>query len=75
MSDIINIKKHKNEKINKLVLQDLANSVNIINNSLSDLFKYRQYIPVMECISSLQNSKTLLEIHINKIKRQNKKTE
>lgn len=75
MTEVINIKKHKNEKINKLILKDLADSVSIINGSLTELFKYRQYIPVMECISSLQNSKTLLEIHINKIKRQSKKPE
>lgn len=63
------LKKHKDDKLNKKIVEDLENSVKIMNLSLQGLSHFSKYRPVMEAISTLQSSKTLLEIHLNKYKR------
>ncbi len=59
----------KTTKKSKKIVEDLTQAVHIMNLTLQGLSFYSKYIPVMEAISTLQTSKTLLEIHLNKHKK------
>jgi heme-binding NEAT domain protein len=59
----------KTTKKSKKIVEDLTQVVHIMNLTLQGLSYYSKYIPVMESISVLQTSKTLLEIHLNKHKK------
>lgn len=65
----VNIKDYKDLKKAKLVYKDLLDVKQRLTTSITDLAPYRKYIPVMESISTLQNSLTLIDIHLGKFKR------
>ena len=68
-NNIISLKETKDVKKAKILVQDLDKIIHIMNLSIQSLSYYKKYIPVMETISSLQNNKTLIEIHNNKLKK------
>lgn len=66
---MINISDYKNLKKVKIISQDLQEINKRLTICIESLKDYKKYIPVMESISTLHNSRTILEIHINKYKR------
>ncbi len=72
---MINITDFKNKKKLRIVAKDLIECQKRISTSIELLKGYSKYIPVMESLSTLHNSKTLIEIHLNKYKRTLEKIE
>lgn len=66
---MIDFNDFKNNKKNKIIMRDLMEIQKRLTTSISSLNDFKQYIPVMESISILHNSRTLIEININKYKR------
>jgi hypothetical protein len=64
-----NLDDFKTKKRSQKIVEDLTQCIHIMNLTLQGLSYYSKYIPVMESISVLQTSKTLLEIHLNKHKK------
>lgn len=63
------IRDFKNLKKLKIMHNDLQAIHTILTTSLDALAPYKKYYPVMESLSILHNSRTLIEIHIHKYKR------
>lgn len=72
---MINIIDFKNKKKLKIVAKDLVECQKRLSASIELLKSYSKYIPVMESLSVLHNSKTLIEIHLSKYKRTLEKVE
>lgn len=70
----VNLKDYKDLKKAKLVYKDLLEVKQRLTTSITALTPYGKYIPVMDSISVLHNSLTLVEIHIGKFKRLVEKT-
>lgn len=66
---ITNLTDFKNLKKIKKVYNDLLEVQKELTNSIERLKKHIKYIPVNESLSVLHNSRTIVEIHINKFKR------
>jgi len=66
---MINIADFKNKKKLQIVAKDLAECQKRLSASIELLKDYGKYIPVMESLSTLHNSRTLIEIHLNKYRR------
>lgn len=66
---IKSLKDYKDLKKIKLVHNDLIDIREQLTTSITKLEKFKHYIPVMEAISALHNSRTLIEIHLNKYNR------
>lgn len=64
-----NLNDYKNLKKVKLVYQQLQEARDILTTSIESLKKYQKYNMIGESLSVLHNSRTLIEIHINKFKR------
>lgn len=64
-----NLVDYKNLKKLKIVNQDLEEINKRLTTCIETLKDYKKYIPVMESISILHNSRTIIEININKYKR------
>jgi len=64
-----NLNDYKNLKKVKLVYQQLQEARDILTASIESLKKYQKYNMIGESLSVLHNSRTLIEIHINKFKR------
>lgn len=67
-NEVINLKDVKNIKKAKLLIEKLDKAVHIMNLSIQSLSYFKTLTPVMEAMSSLQNNKTLLEVHNGKLK-------
>lgn len=67
---MINIEDYKNLKKLELVYKDLIEVQKRLSASLDLLQDYKKYIQVMESISVLHNSRTIIEININKFKKE-----
>lgn len=72
MTDIVNLKLHKDKKKYKKVLEDIDSMLRIFMLSQQSLSFFKHYIPAQEIISILETNKTLLEL---KRKRYNKELE
>lgn len=71
MSDeIIDINKYRK---NEEVLKDIETCVKMIDFARSSFKGYTKYLPIAEIVSVLETNKTILEIHLNKIKRNENK--
>ena len=70
---MINLEDYKNIKKLELVHKDLISLKDRLTSSIELLKDYNKYIPAMESISVLHNSRTIVEININKIGRAIKK--
>ena len=66
---MINLNDYKNLKKLQLMQKEILEINKIITDFIEKLKNYKRYIPVNESISALHNSRTILEIHLNKIKR------
>jgi hypothetical protein len=66
---MINLNEYKDLKRMKLIYEDLVKIQAGLTTSLEVLKPYGKYVPVMESLSILHNSRTLIEININKYKR------
>lgn len=64
------LSQYKKDKKLKLIYQELMAANSIINDSITKLTRYNKYIPVNESISMLTNSRTLIEIHLHKYKKE-----
>lgn len=64
-----NLSDFKNLKKLKLMASDLEKAHKLLTTSIESLKDYKKYVPVMESISILHNSRTIIEIHLNKYKR------
>lgn len=69
-----NLQDYKNIKKLELVYVDLLEIQKRLTSCMELLKPYSKYIQVMESISVLHNSRTLIEININKYKRTLEKT-
>lgn len=56
---------HKYQRSIKLT-KDINTILIKLNNALSSLEEYKHYNPVKDIIRSMENNKTILEIHLNK---------
>jgi hypothetical protein len=65
----MNLIDFKNLKKLKIVANDLEKARQLLIASIELLKDYRKYVPVMESISTLHNSRTIIEIHLNHYKR------
>lgn len=72
---MINITDFKNKKKLQIVAKDLAECKKRLSTSIELLKDYSKYIPVMESLSTLHNSRTLIEIHLNKYRKAVEKVE
>lgn len=66
---MINLNDYKNIKKLELVHKELTELKVILTNNIESLKDYTKYIPIMESVSILHNSRTLIEINIDKFKR------
>jgi 5-bromo-4-chloroindolyl phosphate hydrolysis protein len=66
---MINLQDYKDLKKLELINRDLLIIKDKLTDSIESLKNYAKYIPVMESISVLHNSRTIIEININKYKR------
>lgn len=66
--NIYKLKKEEQKKI-RIVEKDLSIVIKNLSRYINELAPFGMFVPVQECISVLQNSKTLLEIHHNNCKR------
>lgn len=69
-----NLNDYKNLKKLELVYTDLVSIKNHLTSCIEILKPYSKYIQVMESISVLHNSRTIIEINIDKYKRTLEKT-
>jgi len=65
---MIDLDEYKNKKKLKDIVKDLEDCKIKLTGSLNLLEVHKKYIPIMESISVLHNSRTLIEIHLNKYK-------
>ena len=63
---INNITQYKQSKI---ITKDLENVLSIIKQTIKQLNDYKKYYGVQESLTSLDDCKTILTIHLNKHKR------
>jgi hypothetical protein len=70
MTKLFDLKQHKSKKKAEHITADLERIVKIMDLSIQGLTPFARYIQVMETLSCLTNNKTLVEIHLNKYKRQ-----
>lgn len=66
---MINIKEYKDLKKAKIVYKDLMELNSLLTTFVERLQPYKKYIPVMESLSALSNSKSMVQINIEKFKR------
>lgn len=64
-----NLEDYKNIKKLEIVYKDLLSIRDRLTSSMESLKDFKNYIQVMECISVLHNSRTIIEININKYKK------
>lgn len=64
--NLIDLNKHR--KTEQLV-KDLETCIKMIDFNRNSFKGYTKYTPVAEIVSVLETNKTILEIHLNKIKR------
>lgn len=65
---IKDLNEYKDLKKCKLIYDDLMKIQAKLTTSIEELKPYAHYIPVMEAISIIHNSRTLIEIKISKYK-------
>lgn len=66
---MIDLNDFKNKKKLAIVQNDLIEANKRLATSIELLKEYSKYIPIMESLSVLHNSRTILEIHLDKYKR------
>lgn len=64
-----NLSDYKNLKKVKIVYKELIEAREKLTAAIESLKKYSKYSMIGESLSVLHNSRTLIEIHINKFKR------
>lgn len=62
-------KKTKDQKLAKIIYEDLEVVLKTLNLTIDALSHYKKYIPVMEVMSSVQTNRTLIEIQLAKYKK------
>lgn len=72
---MININDYKNLKKLELTYKDLLEVKSRLTSAIELLKDYTKYIQVMESFSVLHNSRTIIEIHINKFEKSLEKTD
>lgn len=66
---MININDYKNNKKDELIYSELLELKSRLSAAIELLKGYNKYIQVMESISVLHNTRTIIEININKYKK------
>lgn len=66
---LTNLKEYKTKKQIDIIAKDLSELQLNMTKCLTLLQPYKKYIPAMECISTIINSKSIIDIHLNKYKR------
>lgn len=66
---MVNLNDFKNLKKLKIMAEDLEEIQLRLTTAIESLKEYKKYIPVMESISTLHNSRTLVEINLNKYRK------
>jgi hypothetical protein len=66
---MINIKEYKDLKKAKIVYKDLIELNGLLTTFIAKLQPYKKYIATMESLSALSNSKSLIQINLEKFKR------
>lgn len=66
---MIDLKAFKDLKRAKLIYKELIEAKDALTVSMDKLYPYRKYSWIQESISIMHNSRTLIEININKFKR------
>jgi hypothetical protein len=66
---MINIKEYKDLKKAKIVYKDLIQLNGLLTTFIGKLQPYKKYIATMESLSALSNSKSLVQINLEKFKR------
>ena len=66
---MINLKEYKDLKKVKIVHKDLIEIQRLLTTFISALEPHKKYIAVIESLNTLRNSKTLIEINLEKFKR------
>lgn len=64
-----NLNDYKNIKKMKIVYKDLIEVQSLLIKQIEEMRPFKKYIHVQECLSIMHNSRTLIEIHLNKFKR------
>jgi len=65
----INFDDYKNSKKTKIIAKELKEAQALLTQCIENLKEYKKYVPVMESISTLHNSRTIIEIHLDKYNR------
>lgn len=68
-SMIKNLEDYKEQKTTENQIKDYSEMIAKLNNCIDSLKNYSKYIPIMESISILHNSRTLFEIKLDITKR------
>ncbi len=66
---MIDLKDYKSQKKAKIVLNDLIKLDIVLTNAIKELQPFKKYIATMESLSALSNSKSLVQINLEKFKR------
>lgn len=66
---VTNLQDVKDLKKLEIIAKDLEDLVRIYNMCLQVFGHYKKYLPCQETISVVQSNKTLIEIHLNKTKK------
>jgi hypothetical protein len=69
--DKLRLKKEKAKLLEKSekIVEELEMVLYILNLTINGLSNFTKYVFVMECISTIQNNKILLEINLSKYKK------
>ena len=69
MTNVTKLQDVKDKKKLKIIAEDLETMVKICNMTLKAFSHYKRYLPTQEIINVISSNKTLLEIHLNKTKK------
>lgn len=69
MTNTISIADRKTKKQIKALVEKINAAVKVMDVSIRALDPLKALAPVAEAISSLKTNKTIMEIHLNKLKR------
>lgn len=64
-----NIQEHKKVSQSKVIIKDIENILQVVDKALKGFYLYKNYTPVAEILATIENNKTMLEIHLKKHKR------
>ena len=68
MASVHQLNTHRRDKALKVIKKDLENIIPTLETIIKSFNNYRHYIPVSSIIKNVTDNKSILEIHLNKIK-------